>query len=120
MNIFEPKNETEVSDIIRTHPLVVVDLYSTDCPPCNRLAPIYERMAQQYPSVIFVKIHRQAFRDLAESYHIFSSPTILFFHRNHLQDRRLAGIIQENELQSEIERLIQQEHTATSHLETQE
>lgn len=110
MDILYPKNEAEFTEFLQVHPMVVVDLYSTDCPPCNRLAPIYEKIAQQHPSVAFVKIHRQEFRDLAESFHILSSPTVLFFHRNVLQKNRLAGDIQENDLQLETEQIIQREH----------
>ncbi len=106
MEIIYPKNETEFRQLVETRSCVVVDLYSTDCPPCSRLSPIFDRAVQQYPSVTFLKLNRQEFRELAESLYIFSSPTVLFFHKGVLQDNRLAGIIEEADLQAEIEQLL--------------
>ncbi len=105
-----PKNETEFIELLKMHPIVVLDIYSADCPPCSKLAPIYERTAQEYASVAFVKIQRQEHRTLAESFNIFSSPTILFFLRGTLQEKRLAGDIEEKDIRSEVERLLQQEN----------
>ena len=113
MQLFHPKNQTEYTELVQSYPCVVVDMYSTDCPPCNRLAPIYDRAVERYASVAFLKIHRQEFRELAESFHIFSSPTVLFFHRGELQANRLAGVIEESDLHAEVERLLLKEKEAS-------
>lgn len=110
MQIIYPKDEVEFIELLKMHPIVVFDIYSADCPPCSKLAPIYERMAQEYVSVAFMKIQRQEHRALAESFHIFSSPTILFFLRGILQEKRLAGDIEEKDIRSEVERLLRQEN----------
>ena len=47
---------------------VAVDFYSTECPPCEALAPKFENLAKLYGDEIkFVKIFRQDNRELAES-----------------------------------------------------
>ena len=59
---------------------VVVDFYSTECPPCEALAPKFDAMAELYGKKIkFVKIFRQGNRELATELGVSSSPTLLFF-----------------------------------------
>lgn len=73
--------------------LIVLDFYSEDCPPCAQLAPIYERMAEKFPDVKFVKMLRQANRPLAEKYGVKGSPTVLFFRNGEEVGQRLTGYI---------------------------
>src|SRR5690606_6053200 len=59
---------------------VVLDFYSTECPPCEALAPKFESMAELYGEKIkFLKIFRQGNRELAAQLGVSSSPTLLFF-----------------------------------------
>ena len=59
---------------------VVLDFYSTECPPCEALAPKFEGLSGLYGSDIkFVKMFRQQNKPLAEKLGVKSSPTLLFF-----------------------------------------
>jgi thioredoxin reductase (NADPH) len=59
---------------------VVLDFYSTECPPCEALAPKFEGLAGLYGHKIkFVKMFRQQNKQLAEQLGVKSSPTLLFF-----------------------------------------
>ncbi|GAB6152273.1 hypothetical protein JCM17380_10230 [Desulfosporosinus burensis] len=73
--------------------LIALDFFSEDCPPCKQLAPIYERMAEKFPAVRFVKMLRQANRPLAEKYAVKGSPTVLFFRNGEEVGQRLSGYI---------------------------
>ena len=78
--------------------IVLVDFYSTECPPCEKLAPMIERLSSAHPEIMIVKIWRQELRQLAQSLGVTGSPTVLFYCHGKLQDKRLAGEIDENEL----------------------
>ena len=55
---------------------VVLDFYSTECPPCEALASKFEDLSKLYGNDIkFLKIYRQQNRDLAEKLGVKSSPT---------------------------------------------
>ena len=59
---------------------VVLDFYSTECPPCEALASKFEDLSKLYGNDIkFIKIYRQKNRELAEKLGVKSSPTLLFF-----------------------------------------
>jgi thioredoxin reductase (NADPH) len=78
---------------------VVVDFYSTECPPCEALAPKFEGAAQLYGQDIhFVKIFRQQNRELADKLGVKSSPTLLFFDNGKEVAPRLAGGIKRSDM----------------------
>ncbi|MBN2484817.1 MAG: FAD-dependent oxidoreductase [Bacteroidales bacterium] len=78
---------------------VVVDFYSTECPPCEALAPKFESLASLFGSEAkFVKIFRQQNRDLADKLGVKSSPTVLFFEDGKEVGVRLSGGIRRHDL----------------------
>jgi thiol-disulfide isomerase/thioredoxin len=59
---------------------VVLDFFSTECPPCEALAPKLEAVAAQLEGrARFLKIFRQGNRELAARLGVTGSPTLLFF-----------------------------------------
>ncbi len=52
----------EFSCIIATEPktkldkIVILDYYSPICAPCKVVAPIYEKLAENYPTIQFYKV----------------------------------------------------------------
>lgn len=105
MEITYLKSDAEFVALKKSWPILVVDFYSQDCPPCEKLAPIYEKMAANFPKVKFVKIFRQENRALAESLDVSGSPTVLFFSAGELLGERLSGEIGEEEFASILEKI---------------
>lgn len=90
---------------------VVVDFYSTECPPCEALAPKFDSLAELYgEEVKFVKIYRQENRDLAESLDVRSSPTVIFYDNGKLVGDKLTGGIKRSELIHNLNKLIPPSH----------
>jgi thioredoxin reductase (NADPH) len=78
---------------------VVLDFYSTECPPCEAVAPKFESLARMYGHEIkFFKIYRQQNRELADKLGVKSSPTLLFFDNGKEVTERLAGGIKRSEI----------------------
>ncbi|MEA4900769.1 thioredoxin-disulfide reductase [Desulfitobacterium sp.] len=86
--------------------LLVLDFFSEDCPPCAQLAPIYERMAEKFPQVTFVKMMRQTYRPLAERLSVKGSPTVLFFQNGKEVGERLTGYIAKSQMRIALENLL--------------
>lgn len=83
---------------------VIVDFYSSDCPPCDVLSPIYDNLADKYSKQVkFIKILRENNKDFAKSLGIKSSPTILFYKSSKEVGSRLSGFIQKLQLRKSIE-----------------
>lgn len=78
---------------------VVLDFYSTECPPCEALAPKFESLAELYGTDIkFLKIFRQQNRELADQLSVKSSPTLLFFDNGKEVAERLAGGVKRSDI----------------------
>jgi thiol-disulfide isomerase/thioredoxin len=96
--------ETEFDAAVgRTGGAVVLDFFSTECPPCEALAPKYEALAAQFAGrVQFLKIFRQESRALAQQLGVTGSPTLVFFRDGTEVGERLTGEIKRSELKERL------------------
>lgn len=85
--------------VINQKGFVVVDFYSTECPPCEALAPKFEYFEENYKNQAhFYKIFRQGNRELATDLAVKGSPTLLFFKDGKEVAPRLSGAIKKSEI----------------------
>jgi thioredoxin reductase (NADPH) len=78
---------------------VILDFYSTECPPCEALASKFEDLSRLYGNdVKFLKIFRQGNRELAEKLGVKSSPTLLFYNKGQEVASRLTGGIKRSDI----------------------
>jgi len=86
---------------------VVVDFYSTECPPCEALAPKFEGLSTLYGQDIkFLKIFRQQNRELAEKLGVKSSPTLLFFDNSVMSPTMLSGGIKRSDIIRQLDTML--------------
>jgi len=92
---------------------VVVDFYSTECPPCEALAAKFEPLSGIYGrDVKFIKIFRQENRPLAEKLGVTSSPTVIFYRKGEETGERLSGGIRRSDIVKNLELLIPEKRAA--------
>ena len=59
---------------------VLVDFWAEWCAPCRRLAPVIDRLAQDYDGRLqFAKVNVDADGELAVTYQVQGIPTLLLF-----------------------------------------
>ena len=88
--------------ILERNPLVLVDFYADWCGPCQMLAPILERIADQTPAVV-AKVDTDTHPPLAEQYAIRGLPTLVVTVDGEPVDR-LIGMQSEEHIRRTIER----------------
>lgn len=93
---------------------VVLDFYSTECPPCEALAPKFEGLSKLYGEDIkFVKMFRQQNRELADKLGVKSSPTLLFFNDGTEVSERLGGGIKRSDIIHHLDSMLPAEKVKT-------
>jgi len=87
---------------------VVLDFYSTECPPCEALAPKFDSVADAYAGKVrFYKIFRQGNRELAAKLGVTGSPTLVFYRGGQETGERMTGEeIKKTAIKAQVEALL--------------
>jgi thioredoxin reductase (NADPH) len=95
---------------------VVVDFYSTECPPCEALSSKYVDLSNIYgDDISFIKIFRQGNRALSEKLDISGSPTVIFYKDGDLTGPKLSGGIKRSELMDGLDAMLPADKTDEIH-----
>ena len=76
MAVLDITGET-FDDTLMNNELVLIDFWAEWCGPCKSFAPIYEKVSEQFPDVVFAKVDTEAEQELAAHFQIRSIPTIM-------------------------------------------
>jgi len=94
------------TNVIQSHPIVVVDCWAPWCGPCFMIAPIIEELAGDYAGkIVFGKLNVDENRRVAMQHQIMSIPTLLVFKDGKLADR-IIGAMPRQMLEQRIVRYI--------------
>lgn len=81
----------EFDDLIKQNRYVLVDFWATWCAPCRMVAPVIEKIADQYSEkVIVAKVDVDEQQELAIRYGIQTIPTIIFFKEGKLASKEIG------------------------------
>jgi thiol-disulfide isomerase/thioredoxin len=53
---------------------------ATWCPPCKAIAPVYEKLSEKYPNLVFTKVDVDQLPEAAAAASIRGVPTFIFKH----------------------------------------
>ena len=67
------------TEIVEGNNLVIIDFWAEWCGPCRAYAPVFERVSEEFPDVVFAKVDTEVEQALAGSCGIRSIPTTIAF-----------------------------------------
>ena len=93
--------ESSFNEIIDGNDLVIIDFWAEWCGPCRAYAPVFERVSDLFPEVVFAKVDTEVEKALAGSFGIRSIPTTVacregvgvFMHPGALPEESLKDLI---------------------------
>jgi thioredoxin 1 len=65
--------------VITGNPMVIVDYWAPWCGPCRGFAPVFEKVSETHPDVIFAKVNTDEEQEIAAHFQIRSIPTLMEF-----------------------------------------
>jgi thioredoxin 1 len=57
--------------------ITLVDFWASWCGPCRQFGPIFERVSEKNPDVVFGKVDTEANPDLASTFNVSAIPTLM-------------------------------------------
>lgn len=89
--IFTTENFEE--EVLQAALPVMVDFYADWCGPCKMMAPVVEKLAEQYKGQIKIgKLDVDDNMEIAAKYGVASIPTFLFFKNGQLVQTLVGGM----------------------------
>lgn len=83
--VLEIRDEQFGTEVLDATVPVLVDFFATWCPPCQRLAPILDKLAADYAErVKIVKLNTDEQQIWASKLGVRGLPTLAFFHNGKL------------------------------------
>ena len=65
--------------VVTSNPTVIVDYWAPWCGPCRGFAPVFEKVSEQHPDVVFAKVNTDEQQEIAAHFQIRSIPTLMVF-----------------------------------------
>ena len=65
--------------VITGNGTVVVDYWAPWCGPCRGFAPVFEKVSEAHPDVVFAKVNTDDEQEIAAHFNIRSIPTLMVF-----------------------------------------
>lgn len=67
--------------------VIAIDFSATWCPPCKKIAPVFEELATKTSSVVFIKVDVEELAGLPDGSDVSSIPHFKFFKNGQLVDQ---------------------------------
>ena len=89
--------------VVTSNPTVIVDFWAPWCGPCRGFAPIFDRVSEANPDVVFAKVDTDAEQEIAAHFQIRSIPTLMVF-REQIIVFSQPGALPQNALEQVVSR----------------
>jgi thioredoxin 1 len=89
--------------VVTSNGTVIVDYWAPWCGPCKGFAPVFERVAQANPDVVFAKVNTDDEQEIAQHFQIRSIPTLMVF-RDQIIVFSQPGALPQNALEQIVEK----------------
>lgn len=69
--------EENFNQVIEENDIVIIDCWAEWCGPCKSYGPVFEKVSEQYPEIVFAKVNTEEQQALAGYFQVRSIPTTI-------------------------------------------
>ena len=74
--------EDTFTKTIEDNDIVLIDFLAEWCGPCKSFSPVFEKVSEEFPGVVFGKVNTEEEQQIAGSFSITSIPTLMAIRDN--------------------------------------
>lgn len=94
------------AEVLKSDKVVLVDFYADWCGPCKMMAPIIEKLAEEYEGqAVIGKLNVDDEPFVSSRYRVLSIPTLMFFKDGKEADR-IVGAVDKAEVENKLKSLM--------------
>lgn len=98
-------DDSNFEEVLKSHPLVIVDTWAEWCAPCKAISPVFERLATEYSDrLTFAKVNTDENLEFARTFKVLSIPTFLVFKNGELVNKWSGA--RPDKLTAEVKKLV--------------
>jgi thioredoxin 1 len=90
---------------VENHPITILDFWAPWCGPCKSFGPIFEKVSEEYPDILFGKVNTEDQQELGGHFQIRSIPTSMILKEGVVVFSQ-AGVLPEDALKDILEQVI--------------
>jgi thioredoxin 1 len=106
-------------ELVSTNEVVLVDFWASWCGPCRTFGPIFEKVSDERPGIVFGKVDTEAQQALAASFNIMSIPTLMIL-REGVVVYSEAGALPERSLSQLVDKALELDMAEVHRMVTEE
>ena len=104
--VTEVNDQSFENEVLKCDIPVVVDFWAPWCGPCRMIAPVTEKLSEEYADrVKFCKVNVDENPEMAQKYGVMSIPLLLFF-KDSQQVDSVLGAVPEAMIKPKVESLL--------------
>ena len=90
---------------VENNPITILDFWAPWCGPCKSFGPIFEKVSEEYPDILFGKVNTEDQQELGAYFQVRSIPTVMVL-KEGIGVFSQPGMLPEDALRDIIEQVI--------------
>lgn len=96
--------DANFNETIEKNDIIIIDFWAPWCGPCKSFGPVYEKVSDEYPGIVFGKVNTEEQQALGGHFQIRSIPTTVILKEN-IAVFQQSGVIPEEGLKDIIKQV---------------
>lgn len=93
--------DSNINDLVEKNDFMVIDVWALWCGPCTKFMPVFEKVSEDFPEILFAKVEADENPLILQHFKIQSIPTILVVKDKSLRFQH-RGFVTEQFLRQEL------------------